>query len=351
MLLTAAGIYLLARLSWLCALIVVNDNPYRILTRWDAQWYARIATIGYGHVVTTVHGEQHSDYAFFPLLPLLERAGHALTGAPPVDVGLVVSWTAGTVAAVGICALGIRLADARVGLVWAALWSLMPMSAVLALSYSDSLLAALSVWGLIALLHKRWLVAGLLAVGTGLARPTGAALVIAVMAAGLVALAKHRDYRALGAVVLAPVGLVGYLAWVGWQTGSATGYFDVTNGWGNGLDGGVALVKWIGALDPFAAGAVIAGLLLLLALLGLLIHDREPWPVLVYTAVVVAMSVTTSGFFGSKPRYLLAAFPLLLPVARRIARLRTPTLSAALVTLGLISTAYGVWWLTGPGPP
>lgn len=351
----SAIVFLLARSIWLGALLVVTRDgrprsAYSVLTRWDGQWYARIATFGYGHFRVAPDGGHRYDYAFFPLLPLIERAGHSLTGLAPVNVGLVVSWTAGAVAAAGICALGAELHSPRVGFVTAALWSLLPMSAVMALSYSDTLLAALAAWGLLALLRQRWLIAGLLGAAAGFARPTGAGLVVTVVVAGVIAAVQHRHWRPAVAAVLAPAGLLGYLAWVGVQTGSPTGYFDVTEGWHNGFDGGLSFVRWTFTLGPLAI-LVIAGVIVLVALWLLLIRDREPWPIILYTAVIVAMALTTSGFFGSKPRYLLAAFPLLLPVATRLTKLSRPVVTNLLVGLGLISTAYGVWWLTGSGPP
>lgn len=357
--LAAAGIFLLARISWLVVLLIVTRDgrprsAYSIMTRWDAQWYARIAADGYGHFTLTAGGGRRYDYAFFPLLPLLERAGHAMTGLAPVDVGLVVSWSAGATAAAGICLLGRRLGSTRQGLIWASVWACLPISAVLALSYSDGLLAALAAWGLLALLNNRWFTAGMLAAAAGFTRPTGAALVLAVMIAGLLAGARDRAWRPLLAVLLAPIGLIGFLAWVGLSTGSPTGYFDVTRGWANGFDGGASFARWLTRLladQPLAGIAALGALLLILALVAALIRDGEPWTVVLYTGAVVAMSLTTSGYFGSKPRYLLAAFPLLLPVARRLARLRTPAVAGIVLALGLVGTAYGVVWLTGSGPP
>ncbi|MFC6714523.1 hypothetical protein [Branchiibius cervicis] len=352
--LASAVVFVLARSLWLAALLVVTRDgrprsAYAILTRWDGQWYARIASSGYGHYQVAADGSHHYDYAFFPLLPLIERAGHALTGLAPVDVGLVVSWTAGTVAAAGICALGSELHSPRVGLVTAALWSLLPMSAVLALSYSDTLLIALAAWSLLALVRGEWLIAGLLAAAAGFARPTGAAIVLTVFVAGLLR-ASRQQWRPLLAAVLAPTGLVGYLAWVGTQTGSINGYFEVTDGWHNGFDGGLSFVRWVADLGPIAV-AVVAGIIVLITLWLLLIRDHEPWPVIFYSAVIVAIALTTSGFFGSKPRYLLAGFPLLLPLATRLTRLPRPLVAGVLVALGVIGTAYGVVWLTGTGPP
>ncbi|PWJ25803.1 hypothetical protein ATK17_1941 [Branchiibius hedensis] len=351
----SAAVFLLARSLWLVSLLMVTRDgrprsAYTILTRWDGQWYARIATSGYGHSWLAPDGGRRYDYAFFPLLPLLERAGHALTGLAPANVGLVVSWTAGALAAAGICALGTELHSPRVGFVAACLWSILPMSAVLALSYSDTLLAALAAWGLVALQRENWVTAGLLAAAAGFTRPTGAALVLTVAAAAVVAATQQRRWRPMLAAVLAPTGLLGYLAWVSAQTGSATGYFDVTDGWHNGFDGGLSFVRWIGTLGPLAI-AVIAAVATLIGLWLLLIRDHEPWPVILYTAVVITMALTTSGYFGSKPRYLLAAFPLLLPVATRLTRRSQPLVAGVLIALGLIGTTYGVWWLTGAGPP
>ena len=67
--------------------------------------------------------------------------------------------------------------------------------------------------------------------------------------------------------------------------------------------------------------------------------------------MLLALALTTSGYFGSKPRYLLPAFPLLLPVALRLSRLRLRTAAGVLGVLAAGSAAYGAAWLLGPGPP
>ena len=60
-------------------------------------------------------------------------------------------------------------------------------------------------------------------------------------------------------------------------------------------------------------------LLLLLRLRGATGSRRRCW---CYSATLVVLALTTSGYFGSKPRYLLPAFGLLLPLAVRLARVR-----------------------------
>jgi len=56
--------------------------------------------------------------------------------------------------------------------------------------------------------------------------------------------------RRLGAVLVAPLGLLGYLGWVAYEIGSVDGYFDVTRGWGNSFDCGLT----------FAARVAVGGL-------------------------------------------------------------------------------------------
>jgi len=65
----------------------------------------------------------------------------------------------------------------------------------------------------------------------------------------------------------------------------------------------------------------------------------------------VLVSFSTSDYFGSRPRYLLPVFPLLLWPSAGLARLRLPPLVVVLVLLALASGVYGAFWLLGPGPP
>ncbi len=70
-----------------------------------------------------------------------------------------------------------------------------------------------------------------------------------------------------------------------------------------------------------------------------------------FTFVSVAVTLSTSGYFGSKPRYLLPVFPLLLPLAAWLSRIDVRRTWAVLIGFTLTSSVYGVIWLFGPGPP
>jgi hypothetical protein len=331
-----------------------GGSPHRLLAlRWDSLWYSRVARGGYGYTVHLPDGRVHPDLAFFPLLPWLERAGAALTPLAPQDAGLLVSSVASLLAAWGLYAIGALLHDRRTGILLAVLWAALPVGIVQSMAYTESLFTALAAWSLYAVLTRRWLWAGWLAVAAGLTRPVGLAVVAAVWAGA--AVAERRDRRALTAVMISPLGWLGYVAWVGARTGSPTGYLGVQGQWGNGFDGGVAFAGfiWRNLSGPvFLAGA---GLCAAVALIGWLcaccVRQRQPLPLLVYGGLVVALALTGSGYFGSKPRLLIPAVTLLLPAAAALARWRPARAALLLVAMALASAVYGAFWLHGPGPP
>jgi len=67
--------------------------------------------------------------------------------------------------------------------------------------------------------------------------------------------------------------------------------------------------------------------------------------------VVVVLAFVTSGYFGSKPRYLLTAFPLLLPIAGWLAVRRMAWQAGIMAVAAIVAAAYGAVWLLGSGPP
>ncbi|MGP3685051.1 hypothetical protein ACTVZO_10120 [Streptomyces sp. IBSNAI002] len=337
---------------------VAGSSPHTLLSaRWDSLWYARIAAEGYGYEVALPNGDVHSNLAFFPLLPWLERLVSAAAGLPYGSAGLVVSALAGLAAAWGVFAVADLLHGRRAGVLAVAVWAALPVGIVQSMAYSESLFTALAAWALYGALRGRWLTAGLLAAGAGLTRPVGAAVVAAVWVAVVLAWrGGERSWRMAAGALLAPLGAGAYVLWVGARTGGGPlGYLDVQAGWGNGFDGGWAFARFIGARlasSAFAAGlGLIAGVVLVLWLYGRCVRQRQPVPLLVYGGIVVALALCASGYFGSKPRLLLPAFPLVLPVAVALAGWRTRTAAAVLGAAALLSAVYGAFWLNGSGPP
>ncbi|MFI9546116.1 mannosyltransferase family protein [Streptomyces sp. NPDC052016] len=368
-----------------------DKSPYTLLTaRWDALWYTRVAELGYGYEVRLPNGDVHSNLAFFPLLPWLERLLHAVSPLSYADAGFVVSLLASLAAAWGIFAVADHVHGSRAGVCAVLLWAVLPVGIVQSMAYSESLFTALAAWSLYAVLTGRWVTAGALASLAGLTRPVGLAVVAAVWVAGALSFVGTRGAeptdgartpvraarssadaplprdrstpgaptvrRTLG-LLLAPLGAAGYVLWVGHHTGKGTfGYLDVQAGWRNGFDGGYAFARFIidkftSIPSAFAGVGLIVGVALLVWLYVVCVRQRQPLPLLVYAGVVLTLALCASSYFGSKPRLLMPAFPLLFPLAVALARLRTPRSALVVAGVALVSAVYGAWWLNGSGPP
>ncbi|MFP8941411.1 mannosyltransferase family protein [Streptomyces fenghuangensis] len=348
----ALGLLVLA--GWAAA---EGESAHTLLSaRWDSLWYARIAEDGYGYTARLPDGGTHPDLAFFPLLPALERALSALSALNAPDAGLAVSAVSSLSAAAALFAIGDRLHGRRAGVTLVVLWAALPVGIVQSMAYSESLFTALAAWAVYAVLTGRWVWAGTLAAFAGLTRPVGAAVVAAVWLAAAERFHRERRWepRMAAGVLLAPLGWSGYVGWVGLRTGSPVGYLDVQGQWGNGFDGGLAFAAFIGEhLTGSVIGGVglLAGVALVVWLYVLCVRQGQPPPLLAYAGTVVVLALCAKGYFGSKPRLLLPAFPLLLPVAVALARWRTAA-SAAVLTLAASGAAvYGAVWLHGSGPP
>ncbi|MGA5447377.1 hypothetical protein ACPCVO_12045 [Streptomyces umbrinus] len=362
-----------------------DKSAHQLLSaRWDSLWYTRVAELGYGYEVRLPNGDVHSNLAFFPLLPWLERAFAAVTPLSYADAGLLVSALASLTAAWGIFAVADHVyteekarsaalegrwretGGSRAGICAVLLWAVLPVGIVQSMAYSESLFTALAAWSLYAVLTGRWLTAGLLASLAGLTRPVGAAVVAAVWVAAIASFVRERSvpartgapgWRRALAMLIAPLGAAGYVLWVGRHTGKGPlGYLDVQAGWRNGFDGGYAFARFVA--DKFtsfpsalAGLALIVGVGLLVWLYVICVRQRQPLPLLVYAGVVTLLALCASSYFGSKPRLLLPAFPLLLPPALALARLRTSRSAWVLGGVAAVSAAYGAFWLNGSGPP
>src|SRR5918994_2954456 len=154
------------------------------------------------------------------------------------------------------------------------------------MAYSEPVYTALAAWTLYALLRARWLEAGVLSILAGLCRPTASAVVATVGLCALVAIVRRRDgWRPWAALVLAPLGYLGYLWWVGERLGRLDGYFYMMKtAWQVEFDGGAATWQVVRdvltkpqSLNFYVITALLAVAVVLLVKLFL---DRYPLAIL-----------------------------------------------------------------------
>ncbi|MGI5481639.1 hypothetical protein [Streptomyces lavendofoliae] len=357
----ALGLFAAARLTGMLVMALwawhTGRSPRALLAMsWDSDWYLGIAAYGYGTTLYWPDGVVQSDLAFFPLYPALVRAVATVLPVAGGTAGLMVSWAAAGAAAWGVFLIGERLHGRGVATALVLLWGLLPHSIVLSMAYTEPLLTAFAAWSLYAVLTRRWLWAGALAALAGAARPNGIAVAAAVGAAAAVEAyrlfrgGRRTDWRLWAGAAVAPAGWAGYVLWVGVRKGDPLGgYFAVQAGWTSRFDFGVGTFGFVRRVVTRPMDLGFTGALLITAagvvLFALFALERPPLPLVVYTAVLVVIAVGGSGFFESKPRFLLPAFPLLLPVACALRRARPEAAAVVVAALAGLSYGYGTYLL------
>ncbi len=330
------------------------------LVRWmrssDGGHYAAIAAHGYTYPAGQL--AHASVFSWFPGYPAVIDSIAWLPGVTIVAAGLVVTGVAGLAAAWGLTTLGMKLTgDPRISLLMVAIWAVAPSSTVLSMVYAEALFCALAIWALVALVGRRWLTAAGLTLVAGTVRSTALALILAVCAAALIAViqaVRARQpfalwWRPVAAALLAPLGLLGFLGYVALATHRLDGWFWVEKhvmhmvfDWGTST---LRVVRGTVLGSPSVADVLVVaaiGAAVLLMLWSL--TERIPVYLHVYTIVVVVMALTTSAnWISSKPRFMLPAVLLALPVARLLAPLRNSVLVPLICVLAAATTWFGLY--------
>lgn len=288
------------------------------LTRWDAGAYITIAKLGYQSHLPSPTASNHAwslRIVFFPLWPLLIRLGHLISGIGYDADGLILAAAAGAVGAVLIWFLvreryGEQAADRATALVFC-----FPGAFVLSTTYSENLLIPLVAGMLIALGRRRWVIAGVLAALATAVDPTAIAVVVPCVVAAGIAIYTKRNWAAISAAVLSPLGALGYFAYLWAHTGTPRAWFDVERrGWGNHPTLASVWDQFIGfERHPFAypnATAQMAGFVVAIALLVVAIRFKADLIWISYGCAVFLLASLTPQV-GFMPRIVLHAFPLI----------------------------------------
>ncbi len=342
---------------WIMARIR-HHNFSTIFARWDAQWYQSIASHGYGYQV--VLGKRIlSNEAFFPLFPCAEKIIHLITTLDYINSGILVSWLCGLWTVAMIYLVVEKLTGKEIATATVILWSIYPISYVHTLAYSETLFTALVATGLYCA-QKSWLkLSALCALLAGLTRPTGLALAAAIALPVVYELitqpTSRRSFSRYFAIVASGSGVMAFVLYLALKNHDFFSYMKIQRNFGNGLDGGKHFAFWVG--DFLFSKNWLIGLLIIFGCVGLtyllvqLFTSIQNLQVLIFTTMLVILAFATSGYFGSKPRYLLPAFPLMIPIALSIQRLRSRFRIPLYIVLTLCGLTYGAFAATGNGPP
>jgi hypothetical protein len=170
--------WLLSRLVVIVALVPGSNAWHIYPTNWDAGFYRTIAALGYAGTDAQVGSPTAA--AFFPGLPLLERAGHAIGGSYETW-GVIVACVSSLVAFVLLHRLMWERFGLRVARYGVAALALFPFSFVFSTGYTEGPFLLLSVAAYIATLRRRAVLGGIAAFLASGLRPTGILLVPAFL--------------------------------------------------------------------------------------------------------------------------------------------------------------------------
>jgi hypothetical protein len=327
---------------------------------WDGSWYAAIAAHGYRAV------EWPASTNFFPLYPILIRAGTLLPGGSAFW-GVAISLTATLIALYFVYDLARAEWGESVARGSTLALAFFPSSFFMNAVYTEALFLALATgccWA--ARVQRNLALAAGFAYFAAMTRNIGVFLVFPLAHEWYRRRQAGETSRPAVALIASPVvGLGGYMFYLTRWTGDPLSFATVARTtWGRhvtnplhtvdlawraaqrGADLAIHPERVFGTLSlgpAFSAmdTANLAFLLLIVALL-LVSVSRLPFGLSLYSAAVVALPVLTPAFFSplaSFPRYALSAFPLFFIAGMAISRSRW--IAAAWVSVG---AAVGVLW-------
>lgn len=353
-----AAIFAVSRLAWLAVAAWTTAHaglPPALrdagvagaLCRWDCGWYLGIAEHGY----TALEDPEQpgaTNFAFFPLFPLLVRSIAPLFGGHLFAAGVALSNALFVVALVYVYRYARLLAfEHATALLTVALLCVLPHSLAFSSAMSESTFLLLLAAAMYYLRSERPLASGIAAALLSATRAPGvlfalAALVHAVRQSGWkILVAPWRAPERFVPVVLAPLGLFLYWAYCFAATGDAFAQSSTArHGWAWALvpvwqnvpeligDGSASALMVIGAVP------VLAGVVLLVRLR--LFEDA------VYCLAATLLVLSSHGAVSAF-RYWIVLFPVWLAFAHLLAS--RPRIAATVVgTAAALNVFLVVAW-------
>jgi Gpi18-like mannosyltransferase len=327
-LLAYAASRVLTTFAILLAASASHQSVHRVFTVWDGRWYEKIALHGYptnvpqGDFYLHTGRQVQSAAAFFPLYPLLVRALDKVLPGDAAVAGIVLSLLIGAAATVLVWIISEKVAGRRVADRAAVLFAFSPGAFVLSLVYAEGLLVLLSAACLLALLERRWALAGVLAALAGATRPNATAVALACAWAAGVAIWQRREWRALVAPVLAPVGMLAFFVFLWWHTGEALMWFRVeSQGWGERIDLGWYNLSIIGHVitNPLQnPNNIVLVVSMISAVVLMVVLVRAKLPAILNVYAISGLCLVLASHINARPRFIFVAFPIVIALAKVI---------------------------------
>lgn len=317
------AIHLLTFLFVLAADLFTHHGVVNDLSTWDGAWFLQAVTLGWPSHLPQANGQVLANpTAFFPLFPLLIRWLSFVTRVSPAVVGLILSAVTGLGATISVGHLTKEFASREQAGRAALLFAVSPGAFVFNLIYAEGMLLIFIAFGLLALIRRRWWVAGVLGALASATSPVGLMLSVSCAWYALLVVRRERTWTPLLAPVLAPLGFVAWMGYLWAHTGTLMAWrVTERDGW-NSFPSLLYPVRILSKflfnpLSPTMTGQILFfGTVACILGVIVMLREHQPVPVLVYGISAVVFFAISSPV-GLRPRFIMLAFPTAIAVATR----------------------------------
>lgn len=318
---------------------------------WDACWYSKIAAHGYEAGASSTN--------FFPLLPLLMRAGSSVLDGDVAMAALVVNAVAFVLGLTGLWQLIREDFDAGTADRAMLYVAVFPVAFFFFAPFTEALFLAGAVWAVLAARRRDWELAALAGFLAGLTRPQGFVLFLPIGWEAALALrdqwragrpgTRRLGWRDLGPIVASVAPVVAFAAYIAF-TAVVVGQSFIQShttwaGTGLHLPWEPLALAWDRVLQQHDAITLLN--LVALILFGVLFLAglrRLPVSYSLYVLPQLGLIVATYPAWPlmSTMRYLLVLFPcfVVLALAGREPRVHTGWLVLSILFLGLLTGLF-----------
>jgi hypothetical protein len=339
-----------------CGLLIVAwqvaNAVYRTPWPWKQYfWFADAGTYNWIaiHSYTGPRGVpgNPAHAAYFPVLPLLSRTIADITNHTYLPAEMMLQVVVGATSAVAVWALAAHIGGHRVADRATVLYVAFPGAMTFGMFYPEPFGNLLAATSLLAALNRKWLLSGLLALVATAEHPALLVLVPALAVTAAIAIKQRREWPALIAPALAPLGAAWYFALLASDYNDFFFWFhDQGATWRGRAD-------WIGHelhvltwTDPGTEKHVLFNVLVivmavsLIAGIALMLRARVPLPVSLYTVLaVIAFGMANSP--GPTPRFAWTALGIFVGAGAKLPRwLFWPLV---IISASLLAFLFG-WW-------
>ncbi|HEV3280963.1 MAG TPA: hypothetical protein VG032_05075 [Acidimicrobiales bacterium] len=318
------------------------------IDRWDSRWFIRAAEFGWPSQLPHHNGHVAANtIAFLPVFPLSIRWLSHLTGFSLLTAGVIVTSLSGLTAMIGVWLVIRAYSNQDAADRGTLLVAMFPGSFVLSMVYSEGLVITFVAFGILALMRRRWLLAGVLGMLATATTPIALGFEISCLWCAYGEITKNRDWRSLVAPVLTPLGFLAYQVWLWFHTGDVSAWRVTERGGWKSYPSLVYAAHTVGVFlrNPIATNKtddlLFVGTVLTVVAAVIAIRSRLPMPLLLYGLVTAGIAVVSAPV-GLRPRFMFLAFPLIIAVGTWFRGRAYVWLVSISMVLLVFATAYEV---------